>query len=247
VALSPEMLSTKEEPSMPSLAENIARVAAYYAARASEYHETTGYGVERVDTGYARLKAYYQAEFQGRDVLEIACGTGYWTEAVAATARSVVATDIHAELVEATRQRLEPFSNARCQVADAYSLDTVADSFSGAFGQYWWSHIPRKMRKPFLEVLHSKLHPGARVIFADNAEYRASWVHRRVDEHGDIYEERSLRDGSRFETIKNFVSESEFIELLAAVADDIAYVEYDTGNGAHEPSHLWTLSYRLKG
>jgi SAM-dependent methyltransferase len=232
---------------MPSLEENMARVAAYYAARAPEYHETTGYGLERVDTGYARLKDLYRAAFQGRDVLEIACGTGYWTEAIATTARTVVATDIHPDLVDATRKRLEPYPHARCQVADAYMLDTVAGSFSGAFAQYWWSHIPRKMRRPFLDVLHSKLRPGARVMFADNAEYQASWVQRRVDEHGDIYEERTLRDGSRFETIKNFVSESEFKELLADVADDITYVEHDTGNGAHEPSHLWTLSYQLKG
>ena len=84
-------------------------------------------------------------------------------------------------------------------------------------------------------------------MFADNAEYQGSWVQRRVDEHGDIYEERTLRDGARFETIKNFVSESEFKELLSDVADDISYVEHDTGNGAHEPSHLWTLSYQLKG
>lgn len=231
---------------MPSLEENIARVAAYYAARAPEYHETTGYGLERVDTGYARLKAFYQGAFAGRDVLEIACGTGYWTEAIAATAHRVVATDIHPELVEATRRRLEPYAHARSQVADAYTLATVTESFSGAFAQYWWSHIPRKMRKPFLDVLHSKLRPGARIIFADNAEYQASWVQRRVDEHGDIYEERSLRDGSHFETIKNFVSEAEFRELLTDVAEDIAYVEHDTGNGAHEPSHLWTLSYRLK-
>jgi demethylmenaquinone methyltransferase/2-methoxy-6-polyprenyl-1,4-benzoquinol methylase len=232
---------------MQSQKESIARVADYYAARAPEYHETTGYGVERVDKGYAQLKELYQKAFRGHDVLEIACGTGYWTEAVAQVARSVLATDIHPELVEMTRQRLISLDNVRCRVADAYSLETVTERFSAAFAQYWWSHIPRAMRKPFLQTLHAKLLPGALVMFTDNIEYQGASVKRRVDECGDIYEERLLRDGSRFETIKNFVNKSEFVDLLAGVVEDLEYIEHDTGNSAHEPSRLWTLSYRLKG
>lgn len=231
---------------MTSLTESIEKVAAYYAARAPEYHETTGYDVERVDAGYARLKEYYGEIFKDQSVLEIACGTGYWTEAVAATARSVLATDIHPELVEATLQRLKNFPNVRCQVADAYSLQTVNESFSAAFAQYWWSHIPLQLRRTFLDALHAKLQPGALVVFTDNREYHNERTRRRVDEHGDIYEERLLRDGSRFETIKNFASEAEFAELLAGQADDMTYREYDTGNGKHEPAQLWTVTYRLR-
>jgi SAM-dependent methyltransferase len=231
---------------MPSLKENIARVAAYYKARAPEYHETTGYGLERVDHGYAPLKKLYQDTFQGHTVLEIACGTGYWTEAIAQTARAVVATDIHPDLVETTRQRLESLPHVRCQVADAYTLDTVNGTFTAAFAQYWWSHIPRKMQRPFLDALHQKLRRGALVLFTDNVEYETERTNRRVDEHGDIYEERLLRDGSRFETIKNFASEAEFRELLDGLADDITYLEFDTGNSKYEPARLWTVSYRLK-
>ena len=146
---------------MPSLEDNIARVAAYYAARAPEYHETTGYDLERVDARFARVKAFYQTAFKGHNVLEIACGTGYWTRIVAGTADSVLATDIHPELVDATRQRSISLPNVQCQVADAYRLDTVAGTFSGAFAQFWWSHIPRDRRKAFLDTLHARLEPGA--------------------------------------------------------------------------------------
>lgn len=48
-------------------------------------------------------------------------------------ARGVLATDIHPELVEATRQRVKSFPNVRCQVADAYSLKAVNECFSRAF------------------------------------------------------------------------------------------------------------------
>jgi SAM-dependent methyltransferase len=229
---------------MPSLKENIARVAAYYKARAPEYHETTGYGLERVDSGYAPLKKLYQDAFEGHSVLEVACGTGYWTEAIALTARSIVATDIHPDLVEATSKRLAGLTHVRCQVADAYTLSTVHETFSAAFAQYWWSHIPKMMRRPFLDALHQKLRPGALVMFADNVEYETERTNRRIDEHGDIYEERLLRDGSIFETIKNFASEADFRELLGDSADDIYFQEFDTGS-KHEPARLWTVSYRL--
>jgi protein-L-isoaspartate O-methyltransferase len=231
---------------MPSLKENVARVAEYYAARAHEYHETTGYDDTQTDAGYAALKAAHQAAFKGLDVIEIACGTGYWTEVIAQTARSVLATDIHAQLIEITRQRLKSLPHVRCQIADAYTLATVDGTFSGAFAQYWWSHIPKAMRSTFLHALHAKLRPGAFVCFTDNLEYQADWVKRRVDEHGDVYEERRLRDGSCFETIKNFPTEAEFAALLAGVAEDLRFVEHRAGPLADPTSHLWSVSYRLK-
>jgi len=231
---------------MPSLQENVARVADYYAARAPEYHETTGYSDDQTDASYAALKAKHQAAFRGLDVIEIACGTGYWTGVIAQTAHSVVATDIHARLIEITRQRLQALQNVRCQVADAYSLATVEGTFSGAFAHYWWSHIPKAMRKTFLDTLHGKLRPGAFVSFTDNREYHVDWVKRRVDEHGDIYEQRRLLDGSCFETIKNFPTAAEFAELLDGVAYDVTYVEHEAGPPGEPTSQLWTVSYRLQ-
>jgi protein-L-isoaspartate O-methyltransferase len=231
---------------MPSLNENVARVAQYYAARAHEYHETTGYDDTQTDAGYTELKATHQAAFKGLDVIEIACGTGYWTEVIAQTARSVLATDIHAQLIEITRERLKSLTHVRCEVADAYTLAGVDGTFSGAFAHYWWSHIPKAMRRTFLDSLHEKLRPGAFVSFTDNLEYQADWVKRRIDEHGDVYEERRLRDGSCFETIKNFPSEAEFVELLSGMADDLSFLEHRAGPLDDPTSRLWTVSYRLK-
>jgi len=227
---------------MTSLESNIARVAAYYAAQAPEYN--TQYEIENIDAGYASLRQSYQSAFAGLDVLEIACGTGYWTRVVSSTARTVLATDLHLVLIEQTSQRLQSLPNVRCQVADAYTLDGVAGTFSGAFGQYWWSHIPVKMRKSFLTTLHAKLRPGALVMFTDNLEYHDSTVKRYTDEHGDVYEERLLRDGTRFETIKNFPSRSELAGLLDGISDDFHYVERDLPEVT--PAGLWTVAYRVK-
>ncbi|MDY6945535.1 MAG: class I SAM-dependent methyltransferase, partial [Pseudomonadota bacterium] len=134
----------------------------------------------------------------------------------------------------------------RCQVADAYALDAIDGEFSAAFAHYWWSHMPKQLCQPFLESLHRRLRPGAVVSFTDNLPYEAGWVKRRVDEHGDIYEERSLRDGSCFETIKNFPSQAELAALLEGVADSMTYTEHQIGNTADGPSRLWTVTYRLR-
>ena len=102
------------------------------------------------------------------------------------------------------------------------------------------------MRRTFLDSLHARLRPGAFVSFTDNLEYQADWVKRRVDEHGDVYEQRSLRDGSCFETIKNFPTEAEFHELLDGVAEQLTFIEHRAGPLTDPTSRLWTLSYRLK-
>ena len=223
---------------MPSLDESVARVAQYYAAQAPYYHEGS-YGTQHTTIDYARLKSVYQTAFAGQSVLEIAAGTGYWTEVLARTAHTVLATDVNPGLVDLARQRVRLFPNVRFLVADAYVLDTIAERLSGAFAHYWWTHIPKKKRKSFLNTLHSKLRPGSLVVFADNLSYQADWVKRRVDEHGDTYEERCLPDGSRFETIKNFPTELEIVDLLRDIADEVEYKEY-------EPESIWTVSYRVR-
>jgi SAM-dependent methyltransferase len=223
---------------MPTVDENVAQIARFYALQVPAYHDFT-YGSEHVEEFYSRLKLLYQTTLAGHTVLEIACGTGYWTETIALAARSVLATDVNQELVEATRKRTARFPHVHCQVADAYSLANVSGKFSAAFAHYWWSHVPKKKQRAFLDALHAALEPGALVIFTDNLVYEWDWVKRRTDEHGDIYEQRVLPDGSIAETIKNFPSESELTSLLEGIAEDVSYVE-------QQPEQLWTLTYHVK-
>jgi len=232
---------------MPTLEESLERVAAYYKAIAPIFHEGAGYSQARVNEAYEPLKAMYRSAFAKRDVLELACGSGFWSEVVVGVANTLLSTDLHEEQVEITSKRLGHLSSFRCQTANAYTLDTVEGSFSGAFGSYWWSHVPRKLQKSFLNTLHSRLRPGAQVMFSDNMPYYGETVKRRVDEHGDIYEERVERDDDfRFETIKNFPRENEFAELLDGIVDDLRYTELSLPHIHKLSTELWVVSYRLK-
>lgn len=219
---------------MPSLTDDVAR---YYDARAPVYDQTAGYASPESERSREPIKARYQEFFRGRTVLEIACGSGYWTAVIGATAERVLAMDVNPSMIEIGRERCGHVPNVTFQVADAYTLDGVPSGFTAAFAHWWWSHVPRERLRGFLAALHSKLEPGAQVLFVDQLPYDGAV--RRQDAAGNTLERRNLPDGRSFEIVKNFPSEQEVHEALAAYAQDVRYVK-------HEEEGSWSVTYRAK-
>ncbi|MEJ1960806.1 MAG: methyltransferase domain-containing protein [Gammaproteobacteria bacterium] len=156
---------TFDETLSPTAAESVLvadSVAHYYAIRAPEYDQTSGYQSAQSSQFIDSIKAEVQATVRDRDAIEIACGTGFWTAAASNAARSLLATDRNVELVEMVQKRLAGAPNVKCQVADAYTLTGVEGPFTAAYAQFWWSHIPLSMIKTFLTALHAKLAENAR-------------------------------------------------------------------------------------
>ena len=54
----------------------------------------------------------------GKEVLEIACGTGYWTPFLASGAASVLATDINEEVIAIAHQKTFEQENVSFKVED---------------------------------------------------------------------------------------------------------------------------------
>jgi len=202
-----------------SLTDNVAR---YYAERAPVYDETAGYTDPEAERLRTPIKDRYRKMFQGRTVLEIACGSGYWTQVIGEAAASVLAVDINESLIEIARDRCRHMSNIDFQIADAYTLEGVPTGFSAAFSVWWWSHVPKARLQSFLKALHGKLHPGAQVMFRDQLLYGG--YRRRQDADGNTLEERILPDGRSFEIVKNFTSESEIQAVLAGLAASVEYL-----------------------
>ncbi len=213
-------------------------VARYYAARAEVYDASAGYMDALAEQLREPIKTRFQQALRGYDVLEIACGTGYWTEVIAVAARSVLATDIDPGMISLARSKLGSVGNVRCEVADAYTLNSVHGCFTAAFSHWWWSHVPKSRLRELLSVLHKKLTPGALVVFADQLLYE--WADRRRDQEGNLLEHRTLRDGSRWEIVKNFPTEQEIAEQLAGLAAPFSYREYPEAG-------YWTLTYNTGG
>jgi SAM-dependent methyltransferase len=168
----------------------------YYAGRAQEY-ERIYHKPERQED-LRRLRDFVERAFAGLHVFEGACGTGYWTEVVARSAQSVVATDINEEVLAVARSKSIEDGKVEFRREDAYALPEWPGRFDGALAVFWWSHIPKARLQGFLQGFHRVLAPGARVVFMDNVYVEGSSTPiARTDEYGDTYQRRRLDDGSR--------------------------------------------------
>src|SRR5687767_6815572 len=78
----------------------------YYSKRAAEY-EKIYEKPERKDE-LEWLRGRIPALFGDRTVLEVACGTGYWTQFIARTAAKVHACDINDSVLEIAREKKIP-------------------------------------------------------------------------------------------------------------------------------------------
>src|SRR5262245_63075842 len=88
----------------------------YYAARAPEYDRI--YQKPERQADLRAISQWVPSKFVGACVLEIACGTGYWTQFIAPVALRIAALDAAPETLEIARSRV-PGSNVEFVVGDA--------------------------------------------------------------------------------------------------------------------------------
>ncbi|MGZ3350115.1 MAG: class I SAM-dependent methyltransferase, partial [Xanthobacteraceae bacterium] len=116
----------------------------YYRARAPEYD--LFYEVPDRLAELAQLSAWLIERTKGRTILELAAGTGYWTEVVAPVAKSITATDYNSETLEiAAKRTLGP--HVILLTADAYCLPHFTTAFDAGMAHLWWSHVERQRLK----------------------------------------------------------------------------------------------------
>jgi len=167
-----------------------------------------------------------EKDMKDKDVLEIACGTGNWTQVLSKRARCVMATDINeAYLIEAKKKPYQK-DNVVFKVADAYRLDGIDKKFNLAFASDFWSHIPKSKIKTFVETLHSKLLPGSKVIMIDML--RRSELDRwfsHIDEEGNVIQKRTLPNGKEYQVVKNFPTRKELLDCLKGFGINMNYFE----------------------
>ena len=192
----------------------------YYANRAQEY-ERIYHRPERQDD-LRRLRDFVTSAFTDTHVFEVACGTGYWTEIIAPSAATVVATDINEEVLAVARSKHIDTRKVTFRLEDAYALPVLPQRFAGGFSAFWWSHMPKAKIQSFLRGFHRVLSPGARVVFIDNAYVEGSSTPiSRTDEHGNTCQIRRLDDGSRHWVLKNFPTEPELRASLEGLAENV--------------------------
>ena len=184
-----------------------AELVDYYRRRAAEYEAI--YAKPERQPDLALLRERIPAKLRGARVLEVACGTGYWTQLIAGVAAHVVATDVAEEPMQIARSKTYSENPIFC-IADAYALPERLGRFDAALAVFWWSHIPRQRIAEFLASLHRRLEPGARVVLMDNLYVEgSSTALSEIDADGNTYQLRRLGDGAEVRVLKNFPSETE--------------------------------------
>lgn len=212
------------------------QLAQYYAVGVQEYDRF--YDNPDFEDDLDELHDKVEEVLRGHKVLEIACGTGYWTQSIAVTAESVLATDINQEMIDLAQTRGLDTATVQFSLADAFDLPDNLGSFTACFAGFWWGHVKREDQERFLAQLRAKLGKDTLLVLIDETYVDGvSDVVARTDVHGNTYQFHVAADGQRYEVIKNFPSDSTLRKKLASSVREIRILRQE---------YYWLLSCRLK-
>lgn len=218
------------------MADVVEGMRRYYVQRAAYYERV--YDKPERQADLRAMEAMLPALFAGRRVLEVACGTGWWTPHAARDAQAWLATDVNPETLAVAQNKPMP-ACVRFETADAYDLAASLQGrrFDAAFAGFWWSHVPLGRLPGWLADLHALLEPGARVVMLDNRYVQASSTPiSRRDPEGNTYQQRTLDDGSVHEVLKNFPTRDQAVDAIGPPARCPQWTAFE---------HYWVLSYTL--
>jgi len=188
----------------------------YYRARASEYEQIYYRDVpdrrKEIEEEADRLRELVK----NQHVLELACGTGYWTEIMAETAASIIASDISPEMIAEARKK-----NLRGKVSFVLS-DLKQPAFArGAFDfialGFWFSHHPRQHQGALFQTLTDLLKDGKPAWLIDNNPPAEGPNLESVgtDKYGNNYKRRFLDNGAEHTILKNYFTEDQLRDIFA--------------------------------
>ena len=107
------------------------------------------------------------------DVIELGCGTGYFTRAITRNASHVMATDLSDEMLEVAQTRLSEFENVTVQKADCMNTAFPAERFDSVF----MANLVHVVDNPSqcLQESYRILRDGGSLIVVDFTGYRMSF------------------------------------------------------------------------
>ncbi|MFN8457412.1 MAG: class I SAM-dependent methyltransferase [Anaerolineae bacterium] len=209
---------------------------AYYQARAQEYDEwfyrrgRYDHGPEHTQQWEAEAAEVRQAlaeiNLTGQ-VLDVAAGTGIWTQELLKTAAHITALDSSAEMLELNRQRVPQSDMVTYTVSDLFYWQPVM-LYDAVFLGFWLSHVPPSLLYDFIGTIVEALKPGGKLFFVDslpdpsstakdmvdnlkkNLDKRTSVIDQPGDK--DVIMTRRLNDGREFQVVKIFYLPDNLVE-----------------------------------
>jgi 2-polyprenyl-3-methyl-5-hydroxy-6-metoxy-1,4-benzoquinol methylase len=224
-------------------AQALQEMKAYYRERAREYDEWF-YRQGRYDRGREVNERWF-AEIQEvsseldaldltGDVLELAAGTGIWTEQLVRKAATLTSVDASSEVIEINRAKVSSDRVLYVQ-ADLFSWQPER-VYDAVFFGFWISHIPLERLNAFLRSVANMLRPGGKVFFLDGRREPTSTAgNHQLPEVGNQLMTRLLNDGRAFTIVKNYYDPVDLADrcreagLEMTIAETATYFLYGSG------------------
>ena len=207
----------------------------YYSQRAKEYEKI--YTLPERQKNLSEIAELLKAKFSKREVFEIACGTGYWTQFISESAKSVFSTDINTSVLDIARSK-KYSCPVMFQKSDLFNLSFIDQTFNSGFAGFIWSHIHKQKLPVFIVQFLSKISRDGMVVFLDNLFVEGSSTPLdQMDQFGNTYQNRKLENGDKFTIIKNYPTDSEIENLISPVGENINIKKLD---------YFWILTFNKK-
>jgi 2-polyprenyl-3-methyl-5-hydroxy-6-metoxy-1,4-benzoquinol methylase len=185
---------------------------AYYRARAGEYDEWF-YRQGRYDHGPELNQQWADEAAAVRqslyrigpvtDVLELACGTGIWTQELLRIGQQVQALDAAPEVIAINRAKVNSDRVTYTQ-ADLFAWEPDG-LYDLVFFGFWLSHVPPDKLDAFLEKVARSVRSGGHLFLVDSQRAPSSSAHDHTPYQSEnIHHTRKLNDGREFTIFKLF-------------------------------------------
>jgi len=210
----------------------------YYQKRAPEYDKI--YFRDNPDR-QAELANMYTVSRQvlaGRHVLDLACGTGFWTKIVSERAKTIIGIDINpATLAEARRKHFS--CPTHLVLGDFFHLPIAAGKADSLLATYVISHVRREDLPRLRDEICRIIEPGSPAFMCDNNPLCETQPEMIWDEENvNSYKRRRLENGEEYLILKNYFERRELDDIFASWGA-VERLTYD--------AYYWSATIRMKG
>lgn len=208
------------------------KISDFSAARAAEFDNF--YLREECQFEVRAIEKWLATKFADTKAIELACGTGFWTQFLARMTHGMVALEASEEDLEVAARRV-PSDKVKFMPGDAYKLPPDLGRFNAGFAAHWISSVPRVRRLAFFQELATVMVPGAEVVLLDHVYVEGvSSPISDTDADGNTYQITRLKDGSNVRVLKNYPTESELRFALGNHGVRTKLTKWD---------HFWAFEY----
>jgi len=186
----------------------------YYRDRAKEYEQVYDWRDPYRQEEQLLMEKEMKEYLAGTNLIDIGCGTGYWTSRVSETAKSIVGIDINQSVLDIALNKTYKCPT-EFKIMDAYNIQYPEKTFTGSLASFWLSHVRLENLDQWIIQMHKKLKPNARVFISDNSyiERISGELIRKADDK-NTYRLRTLNDGSKHLIIKNYFTKEELYTIF---------------------------------